>query len=280
MSSATPFDAFAQRWHSSDVHSVTGLFLPTATWVIDGDSLYGDEIALAVHASLSARPHSRILLRRAFCDSNEPDWWAAEWTFRSSEDGQHWREIEQGLLLHVKAGRIAYLRTHNDHGSVRDVERDAPLRPEAWPEHVPPQHRPMTRDEIVATQRRHVLSGWRVGSDDTVASCHGECSIIQTPYEVVHGHANLRRAVRAYHDNYADTTIDIHRLVYDGEWLAINQTWSCTNRKTGVRAADEDLNIGIMRDGLLWRWREYYDNRTSAQTREQTVFGRGDEPSE
>jgi hypothetical protein len=63
-------------------------------------------------------------------------------------------------------------------------------------------------------------------------------------------------------------------MVYDGHFLAINQTWRCTNRKTGVVAGDQDLNIGIMRDGRFYRWREYYDSRTSAQTLEQTVFGR------
>ncbi len=98
--------------------------------------------------------------------------------------------------------------------------------------------------------------------------------MIQTSFEVVRGHDQLRTAAKAYDENYTDTRIDVHRIVYDGTFLAINQTWRCTNRKTGVRAGDQDLNIGIMRDGRLYRWREYYDSRTSAQTLEQTMFGR------
>jgi hypothetical protein len=272
MSKPTPFEILALAWESGAI--VADLFLPTATWIIDGDSLYGDEIPLAVRASRAARPRTRILVRRAFHDSVESDWWAAEWTFRSSEDGVVWQEIEQGLLMHVKQGRIAYLRTHNDHGSVRNVQPGDPLREEAWPQHMPAQRRQMTRDEIVATHSRHVMLGWCQGNDGIVVSCHGDTGLIQTPFEIVRGHTDLRRAVRTYHENYADTAIDIHRIVHDGDLVAINQTWSCTNRKTGLRAGDEDLNIGVMRDGLLWRWREYYDNRRSAQTREQTVFGR------
>jgi hypothetical protein len=95
--------------------------------------------------------------------------------------------------------------------------------------------------------------------------------LIKALFEVVREHDPLRRAVVAYHENYADTVITVHRVAYIGEYLAIQQTWTCTNRKTGIRAAD---NIGVLQDGKFWRWREYYDSRKSAQTLEQTVFGK------
>ena len=193
-----PFDLLTDAWQSGDASRVAALFIPNATWTIDGDVLSGDEIALAMGASLQARPHTRILLRRAFHDLQAPQWWVAEWALRSSADGTTWQEIEQGLLLQLAPdGRIASLRTHNDHATVREVQADAPLRAELWPEHVPPQSKPMTHDEILATQMKHVMSGWRVGSADTVVSCHGECSVIQTSLEVVRGHDQLRRSAQA-----------------------------------------------------------------------------------
>jgi len=269
------FDPLIAAWQSGNAHSLTDLFTPTARWTIDGEALEANEIALTIGASLETRPHVHITLRRAFQDLRDSAWWAGEWVLRSSVDGQAWDEIEQGLLLQTAPdGRIATLRTHNDHGSVRQVSRDAPVRDEHWPKWLPPASRPLDHDQIVALQHRHVMSGWRTGSEDMVISCHGETGLIQTSFELVRGHEQLRHSVRNYFANYADTHIDIHHIVFDGEWLAINQTWRCTNRLTGVHAGDQDLNIGIIREGKLWRWREYYDSRKSAQTAEQTAFGK------
>lgn len=272
--SLTPFDQLAAGWATGEPAKLAALFHPEAVWVIDGQHIEGDEIPLAIEATMGGLHSARVIVRRAFHDMLEPDWWVAEWAFRANNDGATWREIEQGLLLHLRDGLIDLLRTHNDHRSIREVLPDDPLREEAWPAEMPSQTRVMTHDEILAVQMRHVMQGWAQGNDDVVTSCHGPAGLIQTSFEVVRGHENLRKSVKGYFANYSDTQIDVHRVVYDGTFLAINQTWRCTNRTTGVTVGDQDLNIGIMRDGRLYRWREYYDSRTSAQTLEQTVFGR------
>lgn len=270
----SPFDVLADAWASGDPAAVSALFHADASWIVDGRVYQGrPAIAAAVHAILAQAPCVRAVLRRAFHDRREPQWWVAEWAFRTGGDDGAGREIEQGLLLDLTDGRIAHLRTHNDHRSVRRVAMDAPLREEVWPAAIPPRTRDMSYEEIVATQLRHVMQGWARGDDEVVVGCHAPTSIIQTSFEVVRGHDQLRRAVKAYYENYADTRIKIHRIVYSGDFLAINQTWYCRNRKTGVYAGDQDLNIGVMQDGKLWRWREYYDSTQSAQTLEQTVFG-------
>ncbi len=275
---ASAFDPLIELWQSGDADRVADLFAPDAIWMIDGESLNGGEIALAMKASLDSRPHARIHLRRAFRDLREPQWWAAEWVMRSSSDGHDWAEIEQGLLMQVTAdNRIAHLRTHNDHATVRSVTTASPFREEAWPEDVPQRATTMGHDEVLATHYRHTREGWAKGNADNVVSCHAHASLIQTSLEKVSGHDNLRIAVAKYHENYCDTTIDVERVIYSGDYLAISQTWQCTNRKTGVRNGDRDLNIGVLQDGVFWRWREYYDSTKSAQTREQTAFGTHDQ---
>ncbi len=275
---ASAFDPLIELWQSGNADRVADLFAPNATWMIDGESLIGDEIALAMKASLASRPHARIHMRRAFRDLREPQWWAAEWVMRSSSDGRDWAEIEQGLLMQVTAdNRIEQLRTHNDHATVRPVQATTPLRSEAWPAGLPPRATTMLHDDVLATHYRHTREGWAKGNADNVVGCHAPGSLIQTSLEKVSGHANLRIAVAKYHENYCDTKIEVDRMVYSGEFLAISQTWHCTNRKTGVRNGDHDLNIGILQDGVLWRWREYYDSTKSAQTREQTAFGTPDQ---
>ncbi len=234
---ATPFDRLASAWGSGKPALVSSLFHRDARWVIDGQTIAGEEIPLAIEATLSNLHGASVLVRRAFHDRLEPDWWVAEWAFRANSDGATWREIEQGLLLHLRDGLIDSLRTHNDHLSIRAVQPDDPLREEAWPVEMPPQMRMMTHEEIMAAQMRHVMQGWAKGDDDVVASSHGRAGIIQTSFEVVRGHEQLRKSVKAYYENYGDTSIEVHRIVYDGTFLAINQTWRCTNRKTGVSPA-------------------------------------------
>jgi len=270
-----PLSEIARAWHADGPDGVVGLCAPDAVWIVDGQS-YAGRAAIAAHLREigQASGYVRAFVRRAFCDLRDPEWWAGEWVVRSSSGGQRCREIEQGVLLKLQGEEIAYLRIHSDHRSVREVAADAPLRDEPWPSSVPARARTMSHDEVLAVHLRHTTQGWARGDAETVVSCHGPGSLIHTSLEVVRGHDQLRRSVLAYHENYADTVITVHRLVYSGDYLAIHQTWSCTNRKTGIRAADEDLNIGIFQDGKFWRWREYYDSRTSAQTLEQTVFGR------
>ncbi|MFC1466686.1 MAG: nuclear transport factor 2 family protein [Candidatus Brachytrichaceae bacterium NZ_4S206] len=274
MAEDTPFDAFAHAWRSGGPERVMSLCHPDASWIVDGRPYHGHaEIGTYLRGIGGAPNRVRILVRRAFHDVREPEWWVAEWALRVVAGDGRWREVEQGVMLRFHAGQITHLRIHNDHLSVRDVEEDAPLREEAWPPAIPPRTRDMTYDEILAVHYRHVLQGWARGDVETVVSCHAPESLIQTSFEVVRGHDQLRRAVLAYAENYADTVVTVHRVVYSGDYLAIHQTWSCTNRKTGVHADDQDLNIGVMQDGRFWRWREYYDSTKSAQTLEQTVFG-------
>ena len=266
-------DALIAAWQSRDPKRVITLFDPAARWVIDGQTLTGHaEIALAVSAPMNNAHALRILLRRAFSDLHDPNWHVAEWAFRvQGQETCH--ECEQGILIHEREGRIAYMRTHNDKFRACATQWDAPLRPESRPTNIPAPQRAMTQDEIVALQHRHVLQGWRLGDAEVVTQSHAPDSVILNAWETVRGHAELRTSVRKYKENYADTEIELHRVVYDGQNIAVNQTWRCTNRVTGVRGGDEDLIIGVMQDGKIWYWREYFDPDLSAQTLTQTHFG-------
>jgi limonene-1,2-epoxide hydrolase len=215
----------------------------------------------------------RVLLRRAFSDMHDPNWHVAEWAFRVQDGAGDCHECEQGILIHEREGRIAYMRTHNDKFRMCAMSWDAPLRPESRPLNIPTPQRPMTPDEILAVQHRHVMQGWRLGDADVVTSSHAPDSVILNAWETVRGHDEIRISVGKYIENYTDTEIEVHRVVYDGQNIAVNQTWRCTNRVTGVRGGDQDLIIGVMQDGKIWYWREYFDPDQSAQTLKQTHFG-------
>jgi|GEM_PF-1611100 len=270
-----------EAWQSGDPDRVAALFAPDARWVIDGQALEGRaEIAMAGAASMANAKAVRIVLRRAFSDKREPNWHVAEWAFRmkpadpsqvDTSTGDS-RECEQGVLIHEQDGQIVYMRTHNDKFRMCSIAWDAPLRPESRPTTLPTPQQEMTVDDVIVLQNRHVMHGWRLGNADTVTSSHMPHSVILNAWTTVDGHDNIRASVRKYTENFKDTHIDIHRVVYDGQNVAVNQTWSCTNCVTGVRAGDEDLIIGVIQDGKIWYWREYFDPEQSTQTLEQVLF--------
>ena len=265
-----------EAWQTNDADQVSALFSPEARWIIDGQALEGrHEIGLAVSATLANAEAVRLLLRRAFSDKRDPNWHVAEWAFRVKPSGAtpaECRECEQGILIHEQDGQIDYMRTHNDKFRSCAIAWDAPLRPEHRPADLPTPQQEMTVDDVLALQNRHVMHGWRMGDADVVTSSHMPGSVILNAWISVHGHNEIRASVRKYTDNFADTHIDIHRVVFDGQNVAVNQTWSCTNRVTGVRAGDEDLIIGVIQDGKIWYWREYFDPEQSTQTLAQVIF--------
>jgi limonene-1,2-epoxide hydrolase len=276
----TPSHPILAQWmsawasHYADADAVANLFTPDAIWVIDGETLHGlAEIRRAVGAALHNAQATKFLLRRSFGDLAEPTWHAAEWALRVQQADGSCRECEQAVLINVVDGQIKTMRTHNDKLRACAMAWDAPLRPESRPSTFPKPQRTMTLDEVLNLQQRHVMQGWRVGAAEVVTAVHMPQSVILNAWETVHGHDEIRVSVQKYFANYADTQVEVHRVVYDGQNIAVNQTWCCTNRLTGKRAGDQDLIIGVLQDDHIWYWREYFDGTLSAQTLEQTHFG-------
>lgn len=88
------------------------------------------------------------------------------------------------------------------------------------------------------------MQGWRLGNADMICSCHAPDSVILNAWEEIQGYDQFRISVDKYTQNFADTAVEVHRVIYDGQNIALNQTWTCTNRLTGKRAGDQDLDLG------------------------------------
>ena len=253
-------------WNAGQANAIADLFRPEGAWIVDGQVFAGrDAIAGRRGQQLGPATQSQLLLRRGFTDRADADWSAAEGAVRWQSETGAWQEVELALLFHTRDGLIESACLHHDWLSLRPVEPDAPLAAEHKSPDIPAPTRDMTLDELMDMQRRHVKDGWAHGDADAVLACHAPVSAIISPFVVTAGHAMIREAVSSYTAGYADTQVDIHRIVYDGRNIALQQTWTCTNRQTGERAADHDLIVGLVQDGLIWYWREYFDARTSAQ---------------
>lgn len=275
------FQQLIDVWASRDVDQFTQLFSPSSTWIVDGQPYEGrDAIAQCMRSLLADVAQVRVVMRRSFSDLEDTNWCVAEWAFRTQRHDQAQTqnacsEVEQAVLMHVREddGKIDVMRTHNDSFRCCTTELNAPVRPEHRPATYPTPARLMSKADILALQHRHVMQGWRLGDANQVCSCHAPDTVILNAWEVVQGHAEIRTSAAQYIANFADTHIEVHRIVYDGQNIAVNQTWSCTNRLTGKRAGDQDLIIGVVQDGQIHYWREYFDPNQSAQTLSQTHFG-------
>jgi limonene-1,2-epoxide hydrolase len=246
----------------------TSVFSSDARVVIDGKHAGPNPAVLAGLATFD----SRAIVRRAFSDLENPAWAAAEWSLRIGTTAAMNLEIEQAVIIHLDAdGRIDFARVHSDALRSRVCAVDAELKPDRWPD-LPRAATTMTHADIRALQDRHVMQGWRLGSADTICSCHAPTSTILNAWETVTGYDMFRQSVGQYSQNFADTRIDVHHIVYDGQNIAVNQTWTTRNLKTGKVNGDEDLILGVMQDNLIYYWREYFDGRLSAQTAGQTLF--------
>lgn len=268
------FQKLIDAWANRDVAQFVNLFSPDATWIVDGHTYKGHPaIAAYAHGLWVNAVQVRVVLRRLFCDRDEPEWSVAEWAFRV-QTGAGCNEVEQAVMARVRADKILFLRTHNDSFRACQTALDAPLRMEHRKSIYPAPQQTMSRVDILKLQYRHVMQGWRLGHADNICSCHAPDSVILNAWEVVRGYDEFRTSAVQYVANYADTMIDVHRIIYDGQNIALNQTWRCTNRNTGIRAGDQDLIIGIVQDHQIHYWREYFDPSQSAQTLQQTHFGK------
>lgn len=268
------FQTLIDAWASRDVAQFANLFAPAATWIVDGRAYKGHPaIAACAQGVLVDAAQVRVVLRRSFCDRDEADWSVAEWAFRV-QTGAGCKEVEQAVIARMQADKIVFLRTHNDSFRGCQTALDAPLRMEHRKPTYPAPLQTMSRDDILKLQHRHVMQGWRLGHADNICRCHAPDSVILNAWEVVRGHEEFCTSAAQYMANFADTQIEVHRIIYDGQNIALNQTWRCTNRSTGIRAGDQDLIIGVMQDHQIHYWREYFDPNQSAQTLQQTHFGK------
>ncbi len=67
--------------------------------------------------------------------------------------------------------------------------------------------------------------------------------------------------------DYTDVTIEVSDAFAsaDGERIAIEWTYASTRRRDGARSSADDAIIVDLRDGLIVRWREYFDLSTSVE---------------
>ena len=73
------------------------------------------------------------------------------------------------------------------------------------------------------------------------------------------GHAEIRAAMQAFFEHVSEVSVDITRVLVDGEQGAAEWTWRETRRSDGrCHTADDAIIFELRADKIIY-WREYFD---------------------
>jgi uncharacterized protein (TIGR02246 family) len=85
---------------------------------------------------------------------------------------------------------------------------------------------------------------------------------IIVPGQKWQGQARIREEINHFAEQYSDVKIDIKRIIIENNQAAVEWYYEDTEKETGHRNQADDVIVIDFKDGLISRWREYFDTET------------------
>jgi limonene-1,2-epoxide hydrolase len=116
----------------------------------------------------------------------------------------------------------------------------------------------MTRDELhtFLLHRGHL---WTEKNLDAIMADYAPDIVYITPFGRIESLAQLRANNERYLREYTDISVDLTRLIIDGDQGALEWTWSETRVADAVRRSIDDAIVFVIRNRKIVYWREYFD---------------------
>jgi uncharacterized protein (TIGR02246 family) len=106
------------------------------------------------------------------------------------------------------------------------------------------------------------IRAWETGDPDLLASGFTLDGEIVVSGKRIRGHAALRATVTRFAGRHRDVKISLRRIVYGDDCAAVEYRWADTKIETGERYVADDAVWVDFANGLIARWREYWDNES------------------
>ena len=119
----------------------------------------------------------------------------------------------------------------------------------------------MTNDEMQAAILDQIRA-WKEGDAEGLANGFTPNGAIVVSGKVIAGRDALRATVTRFSGRHSDVQVALRRIVYGEDCAAVEYRWEDTKNETGERYVADDAVWVDFRDGLIARWREYWDNET------------------
>jgi len=119
----------------------------------------------------------------------------------------------------------------------------------------------MTPDEMRAAIETQIRA-WQTGDAELLAAGFAPEGEIVVSGKRIHGHAALRATVARFASRHTDVEVTLERIVCADHCAAVEYRWEDTKIETGERYVADDAVWVDFSDGLILRWREYWDSET------------------
>jgi uncharacterized protein (TIGR02246 family) len=109
------------------------------------------------------------------------------------------------------------------------------------------------------------IRAWEQGDAEGLAQGFTPDGGIVVAGKFIQGREALRATVARFASRHRDVKVILHRMIFGENCAAVEYRWEDTKNETGERYRADDAVWVDFRDGLIARWREYWDNETPKQ---------------
>ena len=122
----------------------------------------------------------------------------------------------------------------------------------------------MTRlsDDEMRAAILNQIRAWEQGDADGLANGFIPDGEIVVAGKLIKGRDALRATVTRFSGRHSHVQVILHRITFGENCAAVEYRWEDTKNETGERYIADDAVWVDFRDGLIARWREYWDNET------------------
>ena len=106
------------------------------------------------------------------------------------------------------------------------------------------------------------IRAWEQGDAQGLAEGFTPDGEIVVSGKLIKGREALRATVTRFSGRHSDVKVTVHRMVFGEMCAAVEYLWEDTKNETGARYLADDAVWVDFRDGLIGRWREYWDSET------------------
>lgn len=100
---------------------------------------------------------------------------------------------------------------------------------------------------------------WQQAQVDQIIADFAEDAVFIVPGSTINGRDAIARAAEKYFDQYQNTQVEIHRIIYDHPYGAVQWSWRDVERQTGKKNYAEDAIIFELDNQQIVYWREYIE---------------------
>ena len=119
----------------------------------------------------------------------------------------------------------------------------------------------MSGDEMRAAILNQIRA-WEQADAEGLANAFTPDGEIVIAGKLIKGRDALRATVARFSGRHSGVKVILHRIIFGENCAAVEYRWEDTKNETGERYAADDAVWVDFRDGLIARWREYWDNET------------------